>query len=64
MDTAPDMVVVFDAAKVAAESEFWAGLLGGTVAAEDDFHMVSVDGAPQMACRLLGGVWGTRQRSR
>src|SRR4051794_25279308 len=27
-------VVVFDAAELAAESEFWAGMLGGTVAAE------------------------------
>lgn len=31
-------------------SEFWAGLLGSTVAAEDDFHVVLVDGAPRIAC--------------
>jgi hypothetical protein len=28
-------IVVFDAADLAAESRSWAGLLGGTVAAED-----------------------------
>src|ERR1051326_7401729 len=37
-------VVVFDAADLAAESAFWAGLLGGTVVAEDDWHSVVVDG--------------------
>jgi predicted enzyme related to lactoylglutathione lyase len=37
-------VVVFDAADPAAESTFWAGVLGGTVAAEDDWHMVRVNG--------------------
>ena len=38
-------VVVFDAADLTAESSFWAGLLGGTVDAEDDWHMVVVDEA-------------------
>lgn len=34
-------VVVFDAADVAAESAFWAGLLGGRVVDDDDrFHCV------------------------
>ena len=33
-------VVVFDAAELAAESSFWAGVLDGTVDAEDDWHMV------------------------
>jgi hypothetical protein len=37
-------VVVFDAADLAAESSFWAGLLDGTVDAEDDWHMVIVEG--------------------
>jgi catechol 2,3-dioxygenase-like lactoylglutathione lyase family enzyme len=38
-------VVVLDAADLAAESAFWAELLGGTVeAAEDDWHNVVVDG--------------------
>jgi hypothetical protein len=33
-------VVVFDAADLAAESTFWAGMLGGRVVAEDDWHSV------------------------
>ena len=37
-------VVVFDAADLAAESSFWAGVLDGTVDAEDDWHMVMVGG--------------------
>ncbi len=37
-------IVVFDAADIAAESAFWAGLLGGTVEAADDWHSVVVDG--------------------
>jgi hypothetical protein len=41
-------VVVFDAADLAAESSFWAGVLDGTVDAEDDFHMPFVDGAPRV----------------
>ena len=44
--------VVFDAADLAAESGFWAALLGGTVDAEDDFHMVFVDGAPRIGVQL------------
>ncbi len=40
-------VVVFDAADLAAESSFWAGVLNGTVDAEDDWHMVIVDGEPR-----------------
>ena len=39
-------IVVFDAADLPAESAFWAGLLDGTVDAEDDWHTVSVDGKP------------------
>lgn len=45
-------IVVFDAADLGAESEFWAGLLGGTVDAEDDWHTVRVDGAPRIAFQL------------
>jgi predicted enzyme related to lactoylglutathione lyase len=33
-------VVVLDAADLAAVSSFWAGVLGGSVDAEDDWHMV------------------------
>ena len=31
-------VVVFDTADLTAESSFWAGVLGGTIDAEDDWH--------------------------
>ena len=41
-------VVVFDAADLDSESSFWAGVLDGTVDAEDDCHMVRVDGAPRV----------------
>ena len=33
-------VVVFDAADLAAESAFWAGMLGGRVFVDDTFHSV------------------------
>jgi predicted enzyme related to lactoylglutathione lyase len=45
-------VVVFDAADLAAESTFWAGVLDGTVDAEDDWHMVMVDGEPRVGVQL------------
>ena len=45
-------VVVFDAADLAAESSFWAEVLGGTVDAEDDWHTVFVDGAPRVGVQL------------
>jgi hypothetical protein len=45
-------VVVFDAADLAAESSFWAGVLRGTVDAEDDWHMVLVDGQPRIGVQL------------
>lgn len=45
-------VVVFDAADLAPESSFWAGLLGGTVDAEEDWHMVFVDGEPRVGVQL------------
>jgi hypothetical protein len=44
--------VVFDAANLAPESKFWAGVLGGTVRAEDDWHMVSVGGEPRVTVQL------------
>jgi hypothetical protein len=45
-------VVVFDAADLAAESSFWAGVLRGTVDVEDDWHMVLVDGQPRIGVQL------------
>lgn len=33
-------VVVFDAADLATESQFWAGMLGGRVLGDDQFHCV------------------------
>lgn len=45
-------IVVFDAADLAAESTFWAGLLGGTVDADDDWHSVSVDGEWRLGVQL------------
>jgi hypothetical protein len=34
-------IVVFDAADLASESTFWAGVLGGEVDVDDDWHSVS-----------------------
>jgi predicted enzyme related to lactoylglutathione lyase len=45
-------VVVFDAADLSSESSFWAGVLGGEVDAEDDWHMVFVDGDPHIGVQL------------
>ena len=45
-------VVVFDAADLAAESSFWAGVLEGTVDAEDDWHMVIVEGEARVGVQL------------
>ena len=45
-------VVVFDAADLAAESSFLAGVLEGAVDAEDDWHMVTVDGEPRVGVQL------------
>jgi predicted enzyme related to lactoylglutathione lyase len=45
-------IVVFDAAELTAESAFWSRLLGGTVDADDDWHMVSVDGEPVLGIQL------------
>lgn len=48
-------VVVFDAADLTAESAFWARLLGGTVEADDDWHMIYVDGEPRLGIQLAPG---------
>jgi uncharacterized glyoxalase superfamily protein PhnB len=45
-------VVVFDSADLTSESSFWAGVLDGTVDAEDDWHMVLVDGSPRVGVQL------------
>jgi predicted enzyme related to lactoylglutathione lyase len=45
-------VVVFDAAELEPESRFWAEVLGGTVDAEPDRHMVMVDGEPRVGVQL------------
>jgi catechol 2,3-dioxygenase-like lactoylglutathione lyase family enzyme len=45
-------IIVFDAADLAAESSFWAGLLGGTVEADEDWHSVLVDGQWRLGFQL------------
>lgn len=45
-------VVVFDAADLEPESSFWAGLLGGTVEKDVDWHDVLVDGERRLAIQL------------
>lgn len=45
-------VVVLDAADLAAESTFWAAVLGGKVHADDDWHTITVDGGPRLAIQL------------
>jgi hypothetical protein len=54
-------VVVFDAAELAPESAFWAGVLEGTIDVEDAWHMVSVDGEPRIGVQLapnhVGPEW-------
>jgi predicted enzyme related to lactoylglutathione lyase len=47
-----NQVVVFDASDLTAESSFWAGILGGTVDAEGDWHMVMVEGKPRIGVQL------------
>ena len=41
-------IVVFDTADLTAESTFWAGLLGGTVETDDDWHTVYVGEEPRL----------------
>ena len=54
-------IVVFDAADLGAESAFWAGLLGGTVQANGEWHTVVIDGewwlAVQFAPHHVPPVW-------
>src|SRR6185312_8650285 len=45
-------IIVFDAADLGAESTFWAGILGGTVQADDDWHSVLVDGEGRIGVQL------------
>ncbi|HEX4215458.1 MAG TPA: VOC family protein [Candidatus Dormibacteraeota bacterium] len=45
-------IIVFDAADLAAESGFWARLLGGTVDADEDWHSVLVDGEWRIGVQL------------
>jgi predicted enzyme related to lactoylglutathione lyase len=45
-------IIVLDAADLTAASAFWAGLLGGTVEADDDWHTIRVDGEPRVAIQL------------
>ncbi|MFT4009410.1 MAG: VOC family protein [Nocardioidaceae bacterium] len=49
-------IVVFEAADIDAESEFWAGVLGGELRKpEPDWHKVYVDGEPRVAVQLAPG---------
>lgn len=45
-------IVVFDAADLDTESAFWAAVLDGKVATDEDWHMIVVDGDPRMAVQL------------
>jgi predicted enzyme related to lactoylglutathione lyase len=45
-------ITVFDAPDLAAESSFWASLLGGTVRTDSDWHTISVDGQDRLAVQL------------
>lgn len=45
-------VVAFDAADLDAESTFWAGVLGGEIDRDDDWHMVMVNGEPRIGVQL------------
>lgn len=45
-------VVAFDAADLETESAFWAGVLGGEVDRDDDWHMVIVDGEFRIGVQL------------
>ena len=43
---------MLDAADIATESAFWAGVLGGAVDADDNWHTIMVDGKPALAVQL------------
>lgn len=42
-------VIVLDAADLGAVSRFWAAVLGGEVAADEDWHGILIDGVEQLA---------------
>lgn len=44
--------MVLDTSDLASESTFWAGILGGTVEAEEDWHAVYVEGKPGLVFQL------------
>ncbi|HEY5483705.1 MAG TPA: VOC family protein [Propionibacteriaceae bacterium] len=44
--------IVLDAPDLEAESSFWAGMYGGTVEAEPDWHDVVVDGQTKLGIQL------------
>ncbi len=45
-------VVAFDASDLEAESAFWAGVLGGEVDRDGDWHMVTVGDEPRVGVQL------------
>lgn len=45
-------IVVLDAADLDAVSAFWAGVLGGTVERDDDWHAIHVGGEERMGVQL------------
>lgn len=45
-------VIVFDAADLESESDFWASVTGGTVIRDDDWHSIQVEDRPFMAVQL------------
>jgi hypothetical protein len=45
-------VIVFDASDIEAESKFWAGVLGGEVYPDDDWHSIVVDDEWVMGVQL------------
>ncbi|AXH96599.1 VOC family protein [Ornithinimicrobium avium] len=45
-------VIVFDASDIEAESRFWAGLLGGEVHRDEDWHSIVVNGEWVMGVQL------------
>jgi hypothetical protein len=45
-------VIVIDARDIEAEGAFWAGILGGSVHRDDDWHSIVVDGEWVMGVQL------------
>ena len=50
------MITVLDAADLHATSSFWAGVLGGTVKPDDDWHNIVVDGEWRMSVQHAPGL--------